>query len=338
MNKDLQIQTATLRLGFVGTGWIGCSRMRALKECGIVDTAIITDISDERIRDAASIYQDYVVCRTLDEVISMEPDGIVIATPNAFHVQQACKALEAGIPVFCQKPLGRNSKETREVISLASKKNCLLDIDMSYRYLEAARHFQNILQRGEIGEIYAVDAVFHNAYGPDKLWFYDPDLSGGGCLIDLGVHLIDLILWLLGFPDVYEIWGKLFCGGEKFKKRNGKVEDYAVVRMELETGCNVNIACSWNLNAGTDAIIRLNMYGKSGGLSIYNLNGSFYNFRAEKFMNTSRQVLCSPPDDWGGRAITKWAQKLSANCEFEKSVSQIENTALIIDTIYNNAD
>lgn len=338
MNKNPQIQTGTLKLGFLGTGWIGCNRMKALAEDGIVDNAIIADISEERIREAALICPDCEVCKSLDEVIAMEPDGIVIATPSALHARQACTALEARIPVFCQKPLGRNCKETGEVIEIASESNCLLGIDMSYRYLEAVKCFQNIIRSKEIGEIYAVDAIFHNAYGPDKKWFYNPDLSGGGCLIDLGIHMIDLVLWLLDFPNIYEIWGKLFCGGEKYKRASGKVEDYAVVKMDLETGCNVSIACSWNLHAGRDAIISLNMYGKNGGISLYNINGSFYDFRAEKFKNTSKQLLCSPPDDWEGRAIKNWAQQLYVNREFDNSVNHMKDVALIIDTVYKRAD
>ncbi|MDO5575801.1 MAG: hypothetical protein Q4F84_01870, partial [Fibrobacter sp.] len=134
-----------------------------------------------------------------------------------------------------------------------------------------------------------------------------------------------------------EINGKLFCGGEKYKKSKRIVEDYAIVNMELQTGCNVNITCSWNVHAGTNAIIRLDFHGKNGGLSLYNINGSFYDFRAEKYRGTFREVLCSPPDDWGGRAIKSWAQKLLTNNKFDRSICQIEKTALIMDTVYDNA-
>lgn len=337
MNNELHISTDTLKLGFVGLGWIGCSRMKSLKESGMVGTAILTDISEEQTNKITLTDGNCLVCRSVREMIDMKPDGIVIATPNAFHTEQVCEVLEAGIPVFCQKPLGRNFHETHDAISKAEQKNCLLGIDMSYRYLEAVRCIHEVLQRGEIGEIYAVEAIFHNAYGPDKEWFYKPELSGGGCLLDLGVHLIDLVLWLLGFGEVREISGKLFCGGEKYKKNKHIVEDYATVNMEFLTGCNVNISCSWNIHAGANAIIKLDFHGKKGGLSLYNMNGSFYDFRAEKYKGTFMEVLCSPPDDWGGRAIKNWALKLLTDNKFDKSICQIEKTALIIDTVYDNA-
>lgn len=98
------------------------------------------------------------------------------------------EALAAGLAVFCQKPLGRTAAQTRRVMAAARTMNRLLGVDLSYRFV---RGMQTI-QAGEIGEVYAVQLVFHNADGPDKAWFYDPVQSGGGCVIDLGLHLVDL--------------------------------------------------------------------------------------------------------------------------------------------------
>src|SRR5262252_8142631 len=103
---------------------------------------------------------------------------------------------------------------------------------------------------GKLGRIYAADLVFHNAYGPDKAWFYDTALSGGGCVMDLGVHLVDLALWVLDFPAVGEVSARLFAGGEPLNGRADRVEDYAVATLELESGAAVRIACSWRLHAG----------------------------------------------------------------------------------------
>ena len=71
----------------------------------------------------------------------------------------------------------------------ARQSNRLLAVDLSYRFTEAMRQVRNSVQSGALGRIFAVDLVFHNAYGPDKAWFRDPILSGGGCVMDLGVHL-----------------------------------------------------------------------------------------------------------------------------------------------------
>jgi predicted dehydrogenase len=75
------------------------------------------------------------------------------------------------------------------------------------------RRIRETLRSGELGRVFAVDLVFHNAYGPDKAWFYDPELSGGGCVMDLGVHLVDLALWSLDFPGVTNVTSTLMAKG-----------------------------------------------------------------------------------------------------------------------------
>src|SRR5205085_415527 len=125
----------------------------------------------------------------------LDLDGLVIATPSASHAVQARAALERGIAVFCQKPLARTAAETASVVEAARAANRLLGVDLSYRHTEAMRHIGALARSGELGDIYAIDLVFHNAYGPDKAWFRDVKLSGGGCVIDLGTHLVDLALW-----------------------------------------------------------------------------------------------------------------------------------------------
>ncbi len=100
--------------------------------------------------------------------------------------------------VFCQKPLGRDGIEVRAVLAAARAADRLLGVDLSYRFTAGMVAIRDLVQRGELGAIFAVDLVFHNAYGPDKPWFYDRAELGGGCVIDLGVHLVDLALWVLG--------------------------------------------------------------------------------------------------------------------------------------------
>src|SRR5207237_4413923 len=119
---------------------------------------------------------------SFDDLLDGDADAIVIATPSAMHAEQAIAALERGKAVFCQKPLGRNADETRRVVDAARANDRLLGVDLSYRFTDALLKVRDVVQSGELGEIFAADLVFHNAYGPDKRWFYDPKLSGGGCV------------------------------------------------------------------------------------------------------------------------------------------------------------
>src|SRR5690606_1803132 len=111
---------------------------------------------------------------SLDEMLAAGVDGVVIATPSAMHAEQSIKALEAGAAVFCQKPLGRTTAEVASVVETARRADRLLGVDLSYRFTEGMREIRKLVQSEELGRLYAVDLVFHNAYGPDKDWFYDP--------------------------------------------------------------------------------------------------------------------------------------------------------------------
>jgi predicted dehydrogenase len=261
-------------------------------------------------------------------------DGIVIATPSALHAEQSIQALSSGAAVFCQKPLGRNAAEAKAVVDAARAADRLLAVDLSYRFTEGMRRIREVIRSGELGRLYAVDLVFHNAYGPDKAWFYDPAQSGGGCVMDLGVHLVDLALWCLDFPDVAEVGAKLFAGGEKLGPHPDRVEDYAIATLDLSTGTAVQLACSWRLQAGCDALISAAFYGTEGGAALRNVNGSFYDFTAERFRGTGRETLASPPDAWGGRAAADWARRLAAGERFDPAAEELVMVARVLDRIY----
>ncbi|HEX2134754.1 MAG TPA: Gfo/Idh/MocA family oxidoreductase, partial [Microvirga sp.] len=304
--------SARPRLGFLGVGWIGRHRMRAIAEAGAAEVAAIADPSPEMAAEAAKAAPGAELVSSLDDLLDLDVDGVVIATPSALHAEQSIRALERGAAVFCQKPLGRTAAEARAVVDAARAADRLLAVDLSYRFTEGMRRIREAVRSGELGRVYAADLVFHNAYGPDKPWFYDPVLSGGGCVMDLGVHLVDLALWVLDFPTVEEVSARLFAGGEPLGRRPDQVEDYAIATLELQTGAAVRLACSWRLQAGCDAVISAAFHGTEGGATLRNLDGSFYDFTAELFKGWERQVLASPPDAWGGRAAAEWVDKLAA--------------------------
>ena len=338
MSELLATRTATTtrapRVGFLGVGWIGRHRMQAILGTGVADVAAIADPSRETATEAGKFAPDAHQVSTLDEILDLGVDGVVIATPSAMHAEQSIRALERGVAVFCQKPLGRTAGEVQAVVDAARKADRLLSVDLSYRFTEGMRRIREILDRGELGQIYAVDLVFHNAYGPDKPWFYDPVLSGGGCVMDLGVHLVDLALWTMNNPSVASVTGKLFAGGAPLKDAATQVEDYAVATIGLETGAVVQLACSWRLQAGCDAMISATFYGTQGGVSLRNVNGSFYDFTAERYRGTSRETLTTPPDEWGGRAAADWASRLAAGERFNPAAEKLVDVARVLDRIY----
>jgi predicted dehydrogenase len=258
----------------------------------------------------------------------------VIATPSALHAAQAIAALERGLAVFCQKPLARTASEARRVIDAARAADRLLSVDLSYRCTAGMMEIRELVRQGELGDIYAVESVFHNAYGPDKAWFRDMALAGGGCVIDLGSHLVDLALWTLDYPALRSATSRLFAGGKPLRAGGRDVEDYATARLDLETGATIQLSCSWNLPAGRDALIAIAFYGTKGGAALSNVNGSFYDFVAERFRGTSRESLAEPPDEWGGRAAVDWARRLAAGAGYDPTASRLVDLATAIDRIY----
>jgi predicted dehydrogenase len=308
--------------------------MQAILETGVVDVTAIADPSPEMAAEAGRLAPKAEQVSTLDDLLDAGVDGVVIATPSAMHAEQSIRALERGAAVFCQKPLGRTEAEVQVVVDAARAADRLLAVDLSYRFTDGMRRIREVVRSGELGRIYAVDLVFHNAYGPDKPWFYDPRLSGGGCVMDLGVHLVDLALWALDFPAVEDVSAKLFAGGAPLSDGAGQVEDYAVATIGLETGTAVQLACSWRLQAGCDAIISAAFYGTDGGAALRNVNGSFYDFVAERYRGTAREALAEPPDAWGGRAAADWARRLASGERFDPASARLVDVARVLDRIY----
>jgi predicted dehydrogenase len=323
-----------MRLGFLGLGWIGQHRMQAMLAQQPCEVAVVADPSIEARERALQLAPRAAAVSSLDELLQFDLDGAVIATPSAMHAAQARALLERGIAVFCQKPLARTLQESREIIAAARAADRLLGCDLSYRYTEGMRRIRNCLAEGDLGSIYAADLVFHNAYGPDKPWFRDAALAGGGCAIDLGTHLVDLALWALGFPQVQRVSSKLYAQGRLLPAGSGEVEDFAFAQLDLASGATARIACSWNLAAGRDAVIEAHFHGTRGGAAWRNVNGSFYDFSAERYEGTRRSSLSEPPDEWGGRAIVAWARQLAGGARYSPAIEAVLQTAAVMDSIY----
>ena len=319
------------RIGFLGTGWIGRHRMAAIAATDTVEIVALADPSADCLAEAATIAPGAQQVASFEAMLAIGLDGVVIATPSALHAAQSIAALEAGAAVFCQKPLGRDAGEVAAVIAAARAADRLLGVDLSYRHTSAAKAIAPLVQGGELGEVFAIDLVFHNAYGPDKPWFYDPRQSGGGCVVDLGVHLVDLALWMLDFPAVDDVHATLLAGGAPVTP--DVVEDYASASFRAG-GVDVRLACSWRLHAGREAVIEASVYGTKGGAALRNVGGSFYDFTAERFDGTQATRLVEPPDEWGGRAAAAWATRLARDPSYDASADRLLDSARVLDRIY----
>jgi predicted dehydrogenase len=325
------------RLGFVGVGWIGRHRMEVVHRAGASQVAAIADPNRAAADAAAAAVGCRHVFADLEDLLSQDLDGVVIATPTALHAGQVRRALERGLPVFCQKPLGRTASECRELIDAAKSADVALGVDMSYRHAAAVRAALEALRAGRIGEPHTAELVFHNAYGPDKPWVGDPELAGGGALIDLGCHLIDLAELFLGDLVPAAVHANLFAGGEPLDGDRNRVEDLALAQITLADGRALRVACSWWLPAGTDAVIEATFIGPGRALTVRNVAGSFYDFEALLVNGRRSERIAGPPDAWGGRALVAWAERLATTRAFDPEVERLVSVAGLIDRIYGRS-
>lgn len=326
------------RLGFVGLGWIGAMRLDAVAAAGRARIAALCDSAPDRLEDAARDHPSAERFEDFDGLLrraeTLGLDGVVVATPNALHASQATAALDRGLAVFCQKPLGIDAAETRAIVDAARRADRLLGVDLSYRHTRGALELRRLIADGALGRVFRIESVFHNAYGPDKDWCRNVDVSGGGALMDLGVHQIDLPLWLLGFPDVASVRGTVFREGRPLGA-GAAIDDFATTRIRLETDALVDVDVSWNAHAGADCVYRVGVFGTQGGAELRNVDGSFYEFELEHYRGRSGELLSRESRDWLGRAILVWVQRLADDPGFDPAVGRSIVVAETVDAIYS---
>lgn len=325
------------KLGFLGVGEDGRDRLEEIARSGIAEIAAIADAQPELAAQIARTFPRAAVLTSLDDLMEVGVEGIVIATPSALHAEQAIAALERGMAVFCQKPPCRTAQEARRVIDAARAVDRLLGVNLPYRLISGARKIHDLCQSGELGEIFAVDLIFHDAHKPDETWSQDSDLSGGGCVMDLGIHLLDFALWSLNSPRIINASSRLFARGNPIHGRCNGEEDYALARVDLENGATIKLACSWKLPAGCNAIISASFYGTKGGAALHNVDGSYSDFTAVRFHGTRREMLACSPEVWSGRAAIDWAQRLADGERFSGEIEGVIQVAAGLDAIYDNS-
>ena len=323
-----------LRIGFVGLGWIGRKRLDAVSAAEDIEIAALADSDPGKLDLARALHPRAHAVHDLEAMLACDLDGVVIATPNGLHASQAIACLSHGIPVFCQKPLAVSADAAQAVIDAAAGVNRLLGVDFCYRYVRGMAELRQRIADGALGEILAIDLTFHNAYGPDKAWVFDRGLSGGGALLDLGVHLLDLALWLQPAASMRASSSRLFAHGRALAPGAEDVEDMAYAELRQTNGAIVRLACSWHAHAGRDAVIALEVFGSRGGAAWRNVNGSFYDFTLDVFQGRASERIAAPPDEWGPRALSAWLARLRVDSSFDEDARLYASSARLIDEIY----
>jgi len=266
------MEQETLKLGIVGAGGIcnGC-HLPAYCKMKNVDIVAVCDIKIERAVALAKKYVDKTgkpepaVFEKYTDLINMPGiQAVDICTPNYLHSIIAVEALNHGLHTFCEKPDAINTVEAQKMKDAAEKSGKTLMVMRNNRYMNVSRYLKKYIEDGKMGEIYTARCGWQRRRGIPGMggWFTTKAQSGGGPLIDLGVHMIDLTMWLMGNPKpvavtgcTYSMFGKTQISDSEHsafgdKKVNGTfdVEDLAMAFIRFENGATLQVECSWASN------------------------------------------------------------------------------------------
>jgi predicted dehydrogenase len=237
-----------INVGVLGTGWISqVAHLPILRERE--DTHIVA-VSDADSPKAHSIAERFDVDRVMSvEALLSDPEveAVIICTPNHLHEEQAVAALEAGKHVLVERPLATSAAGVERIVEAASRAKRTVAVGMAHRFRPDVSALCAFVTGDELGPIHAVRGAWLNRKTPiaRKTWRQNPEEAGGGVLMDLGVQVIDLCLWLVGYPPIVRVSACTRFG-------DFEVEDAATLFFESENGIAFTVEVSWSLFSGED--------------------------------------------------------------------------------------
>ncbi len=338
-----------LRVGVVGLG-IGRAHIGGFQKHPKAEVVAIADIDEQRLKragDEFSIPGRYTDYRKM--LKSERLDIVSVATPNVFHKPITIAALEAGCHVLCEKPMAMNATEARAMAAAAKKARRRLMINFSYRFNEQAWIMKKQVQSGILGDIYFGRTVWHRRRGMPGFggWFGQKKMSGGGPLIDLGVHRLDLALWLMDYPKPSVIIGSTYDHiARPIAKKEGKkfdVEDLACGMIKFKKGATLIVEASWAANIKEAEQMSTRLLGTKGGLLHFNLNAG-YDFDMELYIEQNGSQFNIALDkkmsvkDKPASAMAHLADCIIANKPHIATAEEGIIVMEILDAIYRSAE
>ncbi len=270
-----------LRVAVIGLG-IGRDHLLSYETVPAVEIVAGVDLDPKRLKWFSETYPQARGYTAAEEMLEKEkPDVVSVCTPNALHRPLSILALEHGAHVLCEKPMAMNAAEGREMAAVAKCANRRLMIHFSTRFHEQSMAMKAQVDAGALGDIYFGRTVWHRrddvpGFGS---WFGIKALSGGGPLIDIGVHRLDLALWLMGFPKPKWVLAATYDALLRERaKKEGKtfdVEDLAVATIRFENGATLMVESSWRINQKEKQRMETTLYGTKGGLTIRNVDEDY---------------------------------------------------------------
>ncbi|MFP4550544.1 MAG: Gfo/Idh/MocA family protein [Spirochaetales bacterium] len=268
-----------LRAAVIGLGWAGQQHLKAYLAMPGIEVEAIAEPNPtllEQVREEYGVrrgYSDYKEMLATEEL-----DIVSIGTPNFAHAEPAIAALDAGAHVLVEKPLARTYEEGLSMVKAAERNDRVLQVMFNQRYRPDISVVQAFIDEGKMGEIYHGKARWlrrDGIPGRGRKWFVSKELAGGGPLIDLGVHMLDMGLHLMGEPKAIAVSGVTYNKlGQRFvdevygEDATYEVEDFATALIRLEGGRTLQLEASWATYREDGDLINLTFFGERAGAEV----------------------------------------------------------------------
>lgn len=253
------ISSRKIRFGLVGAGAIAQSYAEAFQRSNQVELAAVSDVRKE----AADAIAQSLDCESFDDYHQMmdkvKLDAVLVCTPPISHPDICIDFLQRGIPTLCEKPLAIDSASAQRMVRCANDNNTLFTMASKFRYVDDVIRAKSIVMSGILGEIIMYENVFTGHVDMTSRWNSDPEVSGGGVLIDNGTHSVDIMRYFLGpLQDLQVVQGK--------RVQYLPVEDTVKMFVRTEAGTIGSIDLSWSLHKPQPTYISI--YGSNGTVHV----------------------------------------------------------------------
>ncbi|MFC7375893.1 Gfo/Idh/MocA family protein [Brachybacterium sp. GCM10030267] len=270
------------RIGVIGAGSIARFHLDAYAANPDVELIAISDVNLERARSVADRYGAPRAYADPHELLAdAEIDGVSICTWNNSHATWAIAAIEAGKHVLVEKPIARTLAEALEIQKAVEASDRVVQVGFVRRHSPNCQVLKSFIDAGELGEIYYAKASCIRRMGNPGGWFADKEIAGGGPLLDIGIHVLDLCWYLMGSPKAVSVSGNTYdhLGNRAnittmpryqvsdYDPTKNSVEDMANAVIRFENGSSLLLDCSYSLHATKDSL-DVSVYGDKGGADL----------------------------------------------------------------------
>ena len=273
-----------VRFGIVGTGGVAGGGARDFIENPDAELIAVADPSRERRRAFAERFGVPTALESADQLLAVDAvDAVYVAVPNYLHVPLAAQALAAGKHVILEKPLALSRADAQPLIDAAADTDRHFMLGMNQRFTPQVQRARQLIAQGRIGRAYHCKTYWRRRAGIPGIgsWFTRKELSGGGGLLDIGVHMLDNALYVLDNFDVHSVSGATYGefgpvgageGGWGQSERSGAsfdVDDFATAMIKLDGGATVLIDAVWAMHLERRSEMNIELYGTAGAIDTY---------------------------------------------------------------------